>query len=206
MVWDEQTRDFSEFCQQLKLVQAGDRRLEKAVLDHGIAATEQMEKVLKGAANLQGDMKDVSKMFNDAEIRALRTGTKYPSEIATKVMELVDELAVRAMKDHPHGVKRPKYEELPNTFLYRISLAHVVYIIRWIREGSQVGTRPEKVRNDLIDVNFATYATYFDGILTNDKKLFGLYRETHFLLNIIKRNVAKRLLHHMPRARRLHSI
>lgn len=95
------------------------------------------------------------------------------------------------MKLHPHGVKRPKYGELPNTFLYRVSLAHVVYMIQWIREGSQMNTRPEKVRNDLIDANFATFATYFDGILTNDKKLFGLYTETHVLLEIIKRNVAK---------------
>lgn len=54
-----------------------------------------------------------------------------------------------------------------------------------------MNTRPEKVRNDLIDANFATFATYFDGILTNDKKLFGLYTETHVLLEIIKRNVAK---------------
>lgn len=192
MVWTELTQGFPEFCEQLKLAQAGDRRLERQLLDYGAAATEHLDEILANAAGLQVAMINVSKEFSAAELRALRTGGKYTPTIAKKTMELVDDLTVRAMKAHPHGVKRGQYKETPNTFLYRNSLAHVVYMIQWMRKGSQINTRPEKIRNDLVDINFATYATYFDGILTNDKKLNELHDETRYLLSLIIRDVANR--------------
>ena len=41
--------------------------------------------------------------------------------------------------------------------------------------------RPEKLRNDMVDVNFAAYALYFDGILTNDQKLRAVYERARWI-------------------------
>ena len=38
------------------------------------------------------------------------------------------------------------------------------------------------MRNDLVDINFVAYATYFDGILSADKKLGEIYDEASWLL------------------------
>ena len=103
-------------------------------------------------------------------------------------MEIVDYLAFTAMRDIGN-IQRPAYEELPNTFLYRHALGIAVYLLKWIRTGGQRKIRPENIRNDLIDVNFATYATYFDGILTSDKRLLQLFNEMMVLLEMIKHNV-----------------
>ncbi len=192
MVWTEVTQGFQNYCDHLKLARLGNRQLEKQLLEHGAAATEHLEKILADAAHLQDAMKDVSNIFSPAEIRALRTDGNYPPELAKKTMELVDELAVQARKAHPHGVKCPQYHELPNTFLYRTSLIHIVYMLQWMRMGSPVRTHPKKVSNDMVDVNFVTYATYFDGILRHDKKLHELHYESRYLLGLIIRNVAHR--------------
>jgi hypothetical protein len=45
--------------------------------------------------------------------------------------------------------------------------------------------KPEGIRNDLIDVSFAVYATYFVGVLSADKKVNGIYRGADFALTHI---------------------
>jgi hypothetical protein len=48
--------------------------------------------------------------------------------------------------------------------------------------AAQGKTKPEKLRNDVIDVNFAAFATYFDGLITSDKRAREIYAEAEFLL------------------------
>ncbi len=57
--------------------------------------------------------------------------------------------------------------------------------LRWISDGSINSLKPDKRLNDLIDMNYAAYATFFDGLLTDDKKLIDIYRDACFFLNEI---------------------
>ena len=34
-----------------------------------------------------------------------------------------------------------------------------------------------KLANDVVDMNYVAYATYFDGVLSRDKKLLRIYRQ-----------------------------
>ena len=38
-----------------------------------------------------------------------------------------------------------------------------------------MGLRSERIRNDLVDLNFAVFGTYFNGLMTNDTRLLDLY-------------------------------
>jgi len=48
--------------------------------------------------------------------------------------------------------------------------------------GGTPKTNREKLRNDMVDVNFATFATYFDGLMTADKKAAEIFADADFLL------------------------
>lgn len=72
--------------------------------------------------------------------------------------------------------------ELPNMFIFRVALCGYLLCLRWISEGGAKTVRLEKMRNDLVDIFIAAYATYFDGLLTADKKLNAIYHEAVFLL------------------------
>jgi hypothetical protein len=48
--------------------------------------------------------------------------------------------------------------------------------------GGAHQAKPERIRNDLVDVTFAVFATYFDGLLTGDKKIDEIYHETDWVL------------------------
>ena len=45
--------------------------------------------------------------------------------------------------------------------------------------------RVDRLRNDLIDVIFATYATYFDGLMSRDDKAQRVYNHAAFILSSI---------------------
>ena len=38
------------------------------------------------------------------------------------------------------------------------------------------------MRNDIIDIHFVSYATFFDGLLSNGKKMKKIYSNVLFLL------------------------
>lgn len=91
------------------------------------------------------------------------------------------------MKEHPHGIRLPSGNEMPNTFIFRFALCSVILVLRWVEGGGQLQTKPERVRNDMVDVNFAAYGTYFDGIMTNDRKMLSIFDEASFVLKEISR-------------------
>ena len=83
---------------------------------------------------------------------------------------------------HPTVSKIPNGEEAPNTYIFRMALCMHVWGHRWISVGGAGKTKVEKIRNDLIDVSFAAYATFFDGILSSDKKVKYIYGVAAWLL------------------------
>lgn len=76
----------------------------------------------------------------------------------------------------------PRGPEVRNTFIFRYALCGYVSILKRIEDGGAGRTKPEKLRNDVIDVNFAAFATYFDGLLTSDKRAGAIYAEAAALL------------------------
>jgi hypothetical protein len=57
--------------------------------------------------------------------------------------------------------------------------------LRWIAVGGAAGATAKKLRNDMVDVNFAATATDFDGLLSADQKLIAIYNEARYLLDTL---------------------
>jgi hypothetical protein len=91
-------------------------------------------------------------------------------------------LAGQLFKEHPSVTEWPRGPELRNTFIFRYALCGYVSILKRIEDGGPGKTKPEKLRNDVIDINFAAFATYFDGLLTMDKRAGEIYADADFLL------------------------
>jgi len=59
--------------------------------------------------------------------------------------------------------------------------------------GCPKGVRAEKMLNDLVGVNFATFATYFDGLLSMDEKARRIYQQAAIVLESIANGVVRQL-------------
>ena len=77
--------------------------------------------------------------------------------------------------------------ELQNTFLFRHSVATFVWSLDWIARRGADNVRADRMRNDVVDVIFATYATFFDGLLSKDERAQRVYQATHAILSKLAR-------------------
>ena len=68
-----------------------------------------------------------------------------------------------------------------DAFIFRYALTAYVLILRAVRTGG-VKINQEKLQNDMIDMNFVTFATYFDGLMTDDAVAREIYTDAAFLL------------------------
>jgi hypothetical protein len=185
LIDQDQTEHFPSYCEQLQAAKAGDISLQREILEHGRVATAQMARVQAGVAAMPEVFSDMAKAFTPDEISIFRHGQPYTEAMIDKVMRRVMMLAVNFFKTHPEAGWLPTPDELPNTFIYRFSLCAYLLHLDWIAHGSQTGTKPEKLLNDMVDVNFAAFATYFDGLLSADKKLTRIYVQAAFMLREI---------------------
>lgn len=129
---------------------------------------------------------EIQEIFTADEVSALRKNHPIDVSIAGKIFDLASLTGGIIAKRHPHGVRGPSLKSKIDTFIFRYALASSLYLVEWIRQGSHVGKAVSKIRNDLIDLNFATYATYFNGVLSKDKNVQRFHHEMRVVLKILR--------------------
>lgn len=175
--------DFGIFCKQLRAYIAGDRSFERQILQRGKWATDHLANVRQDASTIEDSFDEVMREFyTDEEVRTIRARKPLGGAIVAKMMDFALELTMTMRARHPGGAPRVDRGELHNAFLFRHSVCLQVLHWIWMESGGKKNLRPEKVANDLVDLNFATYATYFDGILTNDRKLTDVYTTARWMI------------------------
>jgi hypothetical protein len=182
MIDETQTRGFGEWCRKLAAAERGDIRLQNQLLELGREATTQMDRILADARKFSPGLEEVSKTFTPVELKTLRTDAPYTEELFGKIIGNILIMAAFMFADHPRVAKLPPIAELPNTFIFRVALCAYLLALRWISVSGARNVNPERIRNDIVDLNFAAVATFFDGILTSDVKVRQIYHDAHFLL------------------------
>lgn len=180
-----QTYEFPEYCHHLIAAKLGDQHLQQQLLEHGREATIHLERWLQDMATLSSGFQQmiafISKTHSPAELKKLRCHEDYTPEMHEKLIENVLILAKELFKGHPAVTKLPGLAQVRDTFLFRYALCAYVLIIKAI-EGGGVKKNPEKLRNTMVDANFAAFATYFDGLMTRDKIAGEIYADAQFFL------------------------
>ena len=185
LIDEKQTRGFPEYCKALHAAKLGDASARRQLLDNGRVADEQMDRMLADAQNMPDTVRAISAGFTEAELKIIRTHAPFSDQLIRKVHESVIALAQELYRRHPKPTAVRTRDELPNTFLFRTALCGFVLALDWIAVGGPKGVKITKIRNDIVDVNFATYATYFDGLLSADEKPLRIYHRAAFVLDAI---------------------
>lgn len=179
------TRGFPDYCHHLSAAKRGDRPLQQQLLEHGHEATAHLERWRQDMAALSSGFEQmaafISKTHSPAELKILRRRENYTPEMREKLIQNVLMFTKELLSTHPAVTKLPELAEVRDTFLFRYALCTYVLILKAI-EGGGVKKNPEKLRNTMVDANFATFATYFDGLMTSDKIANDIYTDAEFLL------------------------
>ena len=83
---------------------------------------------------------------------------------------------------HPDIPSLPKFEALKDSYIFRYTVSAYLLGLRWIMDGGLDNVSLDRFRNDMVDMSYVTYSTYFDGLLSCDKKANKLYQDTSAFL------------------------
>ena len=70
--------------------------------------------------------------------------------------------------------------------MFRWAVATYLLMIKWISDGGYQSVKIEKIHNDAIDMTYAAYGTYYDGVLTKDGKLQEIALQTRTFIEYME--------------------
>lgn len=134
--------------------------------------------------NYAQNLEAMAKNFSEAELKALRKHEPISESMFDKIQSHVLEMSAFLFAAHPSMTELPPTRELPYRFIFRYAMAGYLVALRWMSVGGARNVKPEKIRNDIVDCTYAAYATYFQGLLSNDAGANEIYADTKFLTGL----------------------
>ncbi len=185
LIHQSQTKGFPEYARALSRAKHGDWALEYQLLEKGRDASHHLTRMLADAANMQLFIEDIKKMYSKEERASVRSGATYPLGFVDRTVKNVMHTAALLFKDHPNVRRKPNYRELVNTYIFRGALCCYLLALEWAALGGARNVFAEKLRNDMVDMSFVAYGTYFDGVLSGDSKVNRIHQEARVWLSAL---------------------
>jgi hypothetical protein len=185
MVDWRQTKTFPEFCSQLDRAGDDNDAARKLIRSSADAAGEHVAKMLDSSVLFAQMIDEYHRETDPAALTAVRNRTAIPRDSALRILEDMYKLAAR-LYSHQRGIPKPvDLTDARNFYVFRYAVAMRLLALWWAKNGGISNTKPEKLKNDIADLEYAVCATYFDGLLTHDAKMQDIYEEAVYLLNEI---------------------
>ncbi|RUX28577.1 hypothetical protein EOA23_15070 [Mesorhizobium sp. M2A.F.Ca.ET.042.01.1.1] len=182
---DRQGHDLKEMMEALELARAGDRGILEQLEMQWSQATSLMGGMLEGTVDILQSLPEMAEVYTADEIRRFRTSNKFTQSMLEKIFGSAEQICETLFASY--GRVPPSDPRLRlDTYLYRFSLAIMMYMIWWLRKGSQIPKRHDRAHNDFIDLSFAVHATYFDGFMTEDEKANWMYTQLSGALHAVR--------------------
>lgn len=184
-------KSFETLCENLIYAEQGNPIARQFILGHRAAAREHMRIMLEEARTLPEDIAKHASIYTPNELKSIRKSETYNQTLTKKIVQSITIYASESYRRHPYVKNRPKdINTMLNTYIYRYAVASYLFALKRISKGAIEG-RAEDIANDMVDITFAAHGTYFDDLLTEDKKLAHLYSDTCFILANLKKNAPK---------------
>lgn len=178
----KQSAAFKPFCEKIEKAKDGDVGLRAQLSEKCDNAEADLAQIAQRQETFVANLAEHAKKYTEDELKILRKGEPLTPGLLDKIIKEILSLAAALFAAHPHFKKLPRYEDLPNSFIFRYAVVGYVIALRCIKEGGAAGATPENIRNQMVDAMMVAYSTFFDGFLSNDKKANELYETARDLL------------------------
>lgn len=151
-------------------------------------AVEMVARLHAEVEDWEEQMVEAVSVFDRTEVSLLRG--RRDATIPHSTMEKVFSLLLHTTRDfmirnqQKGGSEPVKVIHAMGMFGFRYSLCVLLYTLGWVRTGSQRDRPVEKRVNDVIDLQVATVGTFFNGVLSRDKKLQEVSHAARHLLRL----------------------
>jgi hypothetical protein len=163
MISKDETNGFADWCEGLARAKAGDKDLQRQLLDAGKEADAHLGQMRDTQKSYAENLEQASKAYTEEELKALRSHQPISDDMFDKIFRNILEMAAFLFAAHPHIAQLPSARELPYTFIFRYALAGYLVALRWISVGGAKNVKPENIRNDVVDATYAALRDLFPG-------------------------------------------
>jgi hypothetical protein len=142
--------------------------------------------VLSDVPKIEDATSAFRELFTPAEIKQLRKEGFDCKPLRAKLPQQVLMLAAIFFNNHRDRPKAQRlFVETVNTLMFRIALAYYIQTLLRFSTGADATANPLKYRNDMVDCSYVAYASFFDGLLTADRRLQEIYHHTRLVLDAL---------------------
>ena len=184
LIDQRETNFFPQFCKMIYGESPQAKAFQSSFLKHSAEAKEFMNSLIK---NMDGTIElyqGLELEWPKEAISLLRkTGYADSKESIEWLFRFMSDLTSQVVSKAPGGISWPAKHEWPFMFSYRSCLFYALHFQEWLIKGSPDEIAAKNLRNDVVDINFATFATFFDGLMTRDRKCEARYFEGRVLLD-----------------------
>jgi hypothetical protein len=176
LIWNEHTESFPKFVQEVEQARLGNALIEDTLLWRGEQATERMQSLEDNALDLLQQHTAMLSALDPQDVIAIRRNTQGSESIINNILAVAKVIGDQLSRES--GVRvyaRVRTRDLAMDFSFRMGLALTCLFLEWVRTGSQLSTKPSKIRNDVVDAFISVYGTYFNGLMTKDQKLNDIH-------------------------------
>lgn len=180
----EQTRGFKRFCQDVQRAVGGDEVLAAKIRRKGQLASNHFDLMREEASIVAKAIEGIGRSFHPEHLMALKRGNLV-NEVIEKIFNEILLIAAFLFLFHPDDLELPKAPQVRNSYVFRFAVSSYLLALQWISDGGPRNVRAEKMRNDVVDMSYVAYASFFDGLLTRDKKMQQIYEEACIFLETL---------------------
>jgi hypothetical protein len=182
------TRRFPIYCEHLLKAEAGSKENISILMKQGEKASQHLASLIPNMPLMVDLIARLSEATSLATIRARRSQNgAIPHDDALELLRSIYDIGTRVasqLKGVPPVSRNPAAASRHVAFRFAIALR--LFALWWTEQGGGLKeVKPEKLRNDFVDLIYVTVATYWDGFLTAEKKMLGIYEETRYIANNI---------------------
>lgn len=171
LIWTEHTDTFPQFIAEVADARAGNALVEESLLWRGQKANDRMEALMESADWLMDGHRAMATVLTPQDISAIRTGKDVPHDILNRVFEISDSVSQGFREALSIPTPRERGKRHRDDFLFRVGVSTTASFLEWVRSGSPPIVKSEKLRNDYVDSMLTVFGTYFNGVMSGDKRL-----------------------------------
>jgi hypothetical protein len=183
--------EFRLFCVSVELARTGHAQASAQLLDHQKAANEYLAKVATESAGLGVAIVEISASWPEETLARVRRGD-VPTLDDIRIFE-DGMLSMTANFLHALGPTEPfpPFHAVPHHFAFRFGMAGYLLAKSWIADGGVRTVAPKVLANDVVDMNYVAHATYFDGLISSDRRARMVYEEADwFMQHVVSQWIA----------------
>lgn len=184
LVDKNQTRGFAEFCRHIQFAAAGDERYIKEVEASAVDAKRHFSQLESGLIAIQDVIAGYTTRFTSKQLTELRESKRYSKELCGTMKMHLGEIWEDICRAHPDIRQLQSLEEVVNNIAFRYVVAGYVWLLEKLRRGAsgKQALSAKKVTSDFVDIVYVAYATYFDGVLSKERRVQQNFGETLAIL------------------------